>query len=460
MTRAMTRTATRATTRTAWAVAAVLMVAAVVTPVTGAGADDALSGFSAAAQGHAIEWTYDFPLAPYHPLVAADLPFASSSLDQTHAHALSSYFWPGSAGGNLGTLLGVLGAPTISQLNDPVKAEVDSGNPPPSTTVGASGQAVMSASVAPLSPAERQTSAHVTVAGTTAGTLSVGSATADTSITLEPATGAFTATATSSITGLNIAGVVSAKSVTSTVTAQSTHGAAPVLGGTNGIQGLRIAGQQAYVDATGVHLGAPGKPATPEAQGLVDTALTALNMKIYFSTPQTITIGGTGYYYSSSVLIFWKPPDDPNGDTVTVSLGGSAVAMSVTKSTPFTPPPAPGTLVGSSTTGSGTSAVSGFGDGSLPSSPATPTLSLPAPASGPTTSTAPAAPSNQVALGPRLAGARGGPHPAIPLAWILLIALGLVLGGLLLPLVPGLLAGASVPACDREREYPSNTRSS
>ena len=81
------------------------------------------SGYRVVGQASVFQFTYDFPTASFHPQADSELTYATANLDTTRAHALSSLSWPGAAGGNLGSLIGVLGGPTVSALNDPVRAE-------------------------------------------------------------------------------------------------------------------------------------------------------------------------------------------------------------------------------------------------------------------------------------------------------------------------------------------------
>jgi len=407
-----------------------------------------LSGYAVEVQAPVFQFTEDFPQAPEHPIAEFDHPYASATLDQTRAHALASVVWPGAEGGNLGSLIGVLGGPTVAALNDPVKAEVASGEGPPVQTTSAGGT-VMSASVQPTHAGDQEASAVATAAGGGMGKSGTfGTSSATSTANLDPATGKITTSALSHASNVDLAGIVTIGSFTSSVSGISTNASTPVYTATDDFHDFRIAGQQAYVDGSGVHLGAPGHPASPETQSIVDQALNAFGMKIYFSAPQHVVVGEISYYYAASVLVYWPFPDDPNHDSATVSIGGAAIGMNLSSGP--APTAAPG-ATGAATGGSGPAPTSGAGPAlAIPAPPASPSLSLPAPAgSGPTPLPAAVAPSSPVrtAAGPELAAASRG----IGVPWLVLLALGALFGLLALPRLPALLSAAAVPGCERER---------
>src|SRR5207237_3174260 len=111
----------------------------------------------------------------------------------------------------------------------------------------------------------------------------------------------------------------------------------------------------------------------------VSKSLVGAGMQIYFTASQKVNIGGVSYIYSASLLVYWAPPMDSNNDVFTFSFGGAAIGMVVSP--------------GLATTAGGIEGVGGGGGTSLPgstgatpegvpASPASPTLQLPAPATG------------------------------------------------------------------------------
>jgi hypothetical protein len=406
---------------------------------------DALTSFTVAAQAPVMQVTYDNPVASFHPLGEGEVNYALSTLDATRGHALSSTVWPGSAAGNLGSLVGVLGGPVVPELNDPVKADVMTGTGPDLQTTGGPGGAEMYASVRPAGPNVQTVAAKTTMGGLPLGADGhIGASSASSSVTLDLTTNTMTAKAVSTVADVSLGGVVSIGSVTSSATTISTNGATPRVTSTTVFQDVKIAGQEAYVDGSGVHIGVLGKPTNPALVSLVDQALAPTGMQIFFTAPYRVTIAGLTYDYASSVLLYWAPPE-PNKDVVTVSLGGAAISMQVTP-------------------GSGAALPSAPAAGALPSSPGPTTLSLPAPgpsATGfgatPVATPAPAGgtpvagPAPQaVALGAPLESSSRG----VGASWIVLLAVLAALGGALLPRVPALLGGST--ACRRERSYPTS----
>ena len=89
-----------------------------------------LGGWNVTADGNAVDILVDNTtgLAGIHPLSEADFPEAQTQFATgPFGSALATVFWPGSAGGNFGSLSGELGfpdqlQPIASQLNDPIKA--------------------------------------------------------------------------------------------------------------------------------------------------------------------------------------------------------------------------------------------------------------------------------------------------------------------------------------------------
>src|SRR5207253_3390201 len=144
------------------------------------------------------------------------------------------------------------------------------------------------------------------------------------------------ALATSVVQNVNIGGVIKIKSVTSTATAQTDGAKADASGGTV-VQGMEIAGQPAYVDDSGVHVGKQGQPANAVAAQIVNQALTNFGMKIYVSQPIRTINGSSAEFNAGSVYFYWAPPDappsfpppfnPPKHNVFTMSVGGARVGV-------------------------------------------------------------------------------------------------------------------------------------
>src|SRR5207248_11264569 len=147
-----------------------LAAAVVGVAVTGppAHADGALASYRVVAQAAGFNWTYDSPTSNFHPQPDNELPYAEIDGDPTRAHAISSLYWPGAAGGNLGSLIAVLGGPSVASLNDPVRAEASSAATNQQATATPTGTA-MTASVVPGPDATQEASATASWAGAQLG---------------------------------------------------------------------------------------------------------------------------------------------------------------------------------------------------------------------------------------------------------------------------------------------------
>lgn len=406
--------------------------------------------FTTAAQAPITQMTEDEPSSSFHPEGEGEYGYSVTTMSTDAASALAATVWPGSAVGNAGSLVGVLGGPSAAgALNDPVRAQAISGTNQTQQTVSAPTGTLMRAEVASGASGAESATAEGSLAGGGFGAGgTVGDSTTYSSLSFDPAAGTLTASANSHVDNVDLAsGVVSIGSVSSSATAVSTGAAAPVESGRTTFQNLQIAGQAAYVDGSGVHLGTPGHPAPPAEQQAVDSALSGTGMEIYFTDPHRITEGEVSYYYAGSVLFYWGVPHDPSANSFTYSLGGAAVAMAVT----------PGSA------GAGSAAPSGVpslpdatGPGPFSAGTAAPagttTLSLPATLSpGAAVSAAIGrAPSGATVRPLGVLAAQGGLPGGLGAGWWLMILLGGVLGALLLPLVPGLF-GSAVADCPRQR---------
>ena len=416
------------------------------------------SGYRVAVQASVFQFTYDNPTANFHPQADGELTYAEADGDPSRAHALSSVAWPGAAGGNFGSLLGVLAPPglppppgsVLAALNDPVRAEAATGATTTQETTAPSGT-TMRVSVVPENGAISQESSSLTTSGGLSlgpgGSLGASSAVAKHTLDKN---GTLVARGQSFVSNVDIGGAFHAGSIATSATEQSVSGKTPTGSSAITVHDLVIGGQKAYVDSAGVHMGEPGKPGGPAAIDAVGKALVGAGMQIYFTSPQKVTIGGVSYVYSASILVYWAPPGDSNGDVFTFSLGGDAIGMVVSPGLATTVGGIEGVIGGGGTTGS-----TGGAAGAVPASPGSPVLQLPAPAAGVATTpgAASGAGSQSLAAGQR-ASARG---PAgIEGWWFVLLAIAALAGIALLPTLPALLTNATAPECVRER--PSSNR--
>jgi len=433
------------------ALAGTVAVAAMSGPA--AHADGRLASYRVVAQAAGLNWTYDNPTANFHPQADNELPYAEVDGDPTRAHAISSLYWPGAAGGNLGSLIAVLGGPSIPGLNDPVRAEASTASTNQQSTVAPTGT-FMTASVVPGSDAAQEASAAASWAGAPLGQgTSIGAISAVASQTLGK-DGKLLASATNSVGDVDIGGMIHAGLITTSASEQSVGGETPTLSSTMTVNDLNIGGQKAYVDGSGVHMGEPGKPAGSPVVDSVSKGLAGAGIQIYFTEPAKVTIGGVAYDYAPALLVYWAPPGDSNHDVFTLGFGGAAIQMVISGEAASSAGSAGladlgGAIGGGTDTGSlpatGTSGLS-----AVPASPGSTSLQLPAPATG---AAAPRVLGNRAQL-PNTQLAAAHSHGGIGGWWFLLLGLAAAAGAALAPRVPALLSTSAASTCANERVTP------
>ena len=405
--------------------------------------------YTTVAHAPVLQGTEDEPTAQFHPEGEGDYGYSIVTANPNAQTAMAANVWPGSAAGNAGTLAEVLGAPnSADSLNDPAKAYAATGSTP-SQTISAPNGTTMTASVQPSGPNDQHTTATSSSSGGALGTQgSIGNSTSTSTVDFRSDTGLLSVLAESDASRFSLAGVVKIGSVTSSASGVAADGGTPKLGGATDVHDMTIAGQPAYVDGSGVHMGTPGKPAGPVEMEAVDAALAASGMKIYSSTPTTINVGGVYYYTAASIIFYWAPPGSKN--IFTMSLGGAGVAVSdgQNPSFLFTPPPLPPTTpgsVGPPTTPSPAAipVVGSRVNGPTASSPVqTPSIAGPLSSGGVKQDLpAPAAPS----LVPAAVRLPGG----IGFGWIILAVMAGLLAAVTTTRVPGLLTRQAAASCPR-----------
>ena len=415
--------------------------------------------YTTEAHAPVFQVTEDEPTSQFHPEGEGDYGYTIVTADPSAQSAMAANVWPGSAAGNAGTLVEVLGGPNqAGVLNDPAQASAGTGTTPAQTTSAPSGT-TLSASVQPTGPNDQHTTATSSSAGGGfGGQGTIGSSTSTSTVDFRSDTGLLTVLAESTASRIDIAGVVKIGSVTSTASGVAADGATPKLVGTTDVHDMSIAGQPAYVDGSGVHMGSPGKPAGPAEMEAVDAALAASGMKIYSSTPATINVGGTDYYTAASIIFYWLPPGSHN--TFTMSLGGAGVGVSDGQNPSFvyTPPPFTPTTFGS-TPPATTPAVAAQAVVSPKVNGAT---GLPAPVQTPSVAGTPLPTSSGVKLdlpappAPALVPASVKLPGGIGIGWIILAAAAGLLAAATTTRVPGLLTRQATAPCPRA----TNPRSS
>jgi hypothetical protein len=157
---------------------------------------------------------------------------------------------------------------------------------------------------------------------------------------------------------------------------------------------MTIAGQPAYVDDQGVHIGEQGQPANAVVSQIANQALVQGGFSFFIAEPQQEQAGSSASYTAGSLIIQWKPPQNPSENVFFIALGGARVAVTATPGSAFgVPTPSP------SVPSISTPAAI------VPSSPSRPGIS-----STPATSAAPAAakPATSPTIGKTIAATFGG----------------------------------------------------
>ena len=410
----------------------------------------AILSYSVTVQAPLVQLTEDEPTSTFHPEGEGDFGYSFASLNPAGEHALCSLLWPGSAAGNVGTLVEVLGGPPgQSELNDPVRAEATSGTAQTQQSTTAPTGTEMSATVQPPVPGDQYAASKAVLAAADLGApVTVGASSSSSTIHFDSVTGNLTATATSVLHNLQLdGGLISITTVTSNATATSDSGGAPTITGSSSVAGMTIAGQSAYVDGSGVHVGTPSNPGSPAQLAAVNSALQSAGMQVYSTAPAQVTIGEVDYYDASSLLFYWAPPGDSSHNSFTASVGNAAVSMAAGSSGILSP------LTGL-VDNSFASVPTGSSVPAANPSPA-PVLSLPTGATPAVT-----APVAHPAPPPPKASTSALASVALPgglgAGWLLLIVLGGLAGAGLLGGVPRAVAakGRGAAACPRDLQTP------
>jgi hypothetical protein len=412
--------------------------------------------FGAGAQAPVLQVTEDEPNAQFHPEGEGEYGYSYASLSPSSQFALATLVWPGSAAGNAGSLVEVLtGNGSLGALNDPVRAQATSGRGSTSQSTSTPTGTEMSASVQPPQPNEDLATALARTAGGGLGAIgSVGSSTSSTTIRFDPSVDVLTATSSSVASDLEIdGGLISIGSLRSSVSGATKGGAPAQVSGSVDVADMKVAGQSAYIDGSGLHLGRPGSPAGAPQQDAVNAALTQAGMQIYFTTPRQLTLAGNTYYYGASVLFSWAPPGDTSHNVFTASIGGAAVSMAATSAgggfsccTSSAPP------AGLGTSSSGTSGAI------APSQTAQPITRLALPTNAPSSQPANLAPS----VAPPQPSTGSLASVALPAGlgagwWVLIILAGFA-GAVGLTKIPGALARSATGGCPQGRPTPDKTK--
>jgi hypothetical protein len=302
--------------------------------------------YTITATAPGFEMTEDEPSANAHPEGGGQAPYSTSALTSgNNGYGLSSIAWPGATEANADKLAVLLfpkdvqGVPVPDAVTGLVKtgspaasypdrAEARTGESKPDATLDAQG-ATLKAHADPL-----LAQATATMKGATgqAG-FSFGNSETIANSALSGTAGQ--ASADSKVTKIDIGGVIKIDSVTSHAEASTNGVAAEAPTGSTVVQGMTVAGQPAYVDERGVHIGEQGQPANAVASQIANQALNGGGFSFFVSQPQQEQSGASASYTAGSLIILWIPPSNPSKNVFTIALGGSRVAVTAVPGSGF-----------------------------------------------------------------------------------------------------------------------------
>lgn len=367
-----------------------------------------LGGWNVTADGNTVDILLDNTtgLAGVHPLSEADFPEAESQFATgPFGSGLATVFWPGSAGGNFGSLSTELGFPSqlqpvASQLNDPVKAAAQYPSGPETARYPANssgGAAVMESTAGPGG-----TTAEGTITDESPSTVLSFSSAKGTSSSV--ASNTATAQSASDLSDVSLlGGLIDIGSITSTAEATS-DGTTGTGSAQTTVSGVTLLGQATTISSSGIAIpkypGALETITSPIVKNAISQVISGLGLTVT-EFPATESASGAGYtatsggvsieinppssaaatleqagsllapYFPSQAALIPTLPGLLQGFTMTITLGRATASADASPafSTSFTAPPAPSggsTSVGSTggstpVVGGTTSSVSGSG---------------------------------------------------------------------------------------------------
>ncbi|MFN2539916.1 MAG: hypothetical protein ABR549_17425 [Mycobacteriales bacterium] len=251
-----------------------------------------------------------------------DVSQATSNLSNgPNGSATAAVVWPGALAADIGSLLITASNGALPDqartLNDPVRAQVQTGQSPDTVTYDSvPGVTMKAVAKADLTSAD----SHVqSLDATSIGTFGP---MASSSVTKLTGPKAALATATSSASDIDIAGVLHIGSVHSTATATTDGTTAKVTGRTI-VSNATVAGVPVTIDEHGVSVQGNGV-ALKTLTETVNSALAQSGLVLRVSEPQGKPIGSAAAYNAGSLVAVWKPDATHQFSVV---MGGAAVSV-------------------------------------------------------------------------------------------------------------------------------------
>lgn len=396
----------------------------------GSPAAPSLGGWNISADGNAVDILVDNAtgLAGIHPLSEADFPEAESQFQSgPFGSALATVFWPGSAGGNFGSLSGELGFPSqmqplTSQMNDPVKASAQYPSGPASADFPAGGTPGVATMHSTAGAGGTAAVGNVSGEGQN-GVFSFSSAEGQSSSVADTTA---RAEATSDVKDISIAGIIDISGVSSGADAKSDGNTGSGSAFTH-VTGVTVLGQPASIGSDGLVLPdfakALGPITGPVVQDAISQTISGLGLTVT-EFPATEKAGGSGWtatsgalavkivppssaatlleqagaqlapFFPSQAAIIPTLPGLLQGSNVTITLGRATASAAASPPfnmtfTPLAPPPTPPTGATPAGTGNpGSSAPVPSGPSPSPSAPSGPAAAPTGASSGATASAA------------------------------------------------------------------------
>ena len=235
-------------------------------------------------------------------------------------YALSSVGWPGTLGGNAGTLAVVAGGPAEAEvLNYPVRAENSISGEKDTVSYDQLPGAVMSATA---TETKVETRTSIEGAESPLGTFGRVLSTTRTILTGEKSAEAVAHSEVQDV----VLGPLAIQAVVSDAKATTDSTKAVPTGGTR-VVGASIAGVPVTFDERGLNVAGQAVPGVGDATAAVNEALSQAGMTIALSTPTGKPEGAGVHYTAGALNVVWKP--DPT-TTLTLLIGGASVNVEST----------------------------------------------------------------------------------------------------------------------------------
>ncbi len=375
----------------------------VITHTDRARSDTNLSGFALFAHAAGFEGTYDSPSAQTHPEGQGVVPDSEVSFNYGPlGYALSSVAWPGTLVANAGNTVIIGGGsavpsslyPALQQVQYPVRAEARSPSGPGDATFSIPGTTMSSHSDDNGATATAGLQGVDVLPAGTLGSVMTQSAA---SISANQAQSQATSQVNNLVFG---GGLLKIASVVSTATAV-TDGNKASGTGTTTITGLTIAGQQATIDESGIHVGQQGGPVNDLLNQAAQQALGKSGLSIFVAKPTQVIAGPSVTQSAGSLVIAFSQ----QGTNFVLTFGGATAIANASPSCDFS-------------TGTASAAPASSAPLPAPSAPLPPSgpgsLAAGSPGSGATTYRAPAPPATLATLSPAAPGRRRASPALLP----------------------------------------------